>query len=350
MRSDLKYALIRAGLNAVRFSGAGRLAPFAGGRGVIFTLHHVRPRAETSCFEPNAILSVTPEFLAVAIRAALAKGLVPAHLHDLPTLLADPRDTRKFVAFTLDDGYRDNAVHAAPVFRAFGVPYTIFVTQGFVERTRGIWWETAAALARRPKLRFDFGAGEEEMTLATEAQKRIAFARLAAFVRTAEEDEAVRRIEECARAEGVDPRAIVEAEIMDAGELRALASDPLARFGAHGVTHVNLRRVSPERLKDEIAQSTEAVERYVGARPLTFSYPYGWASAVGERERRAAAAAGFAAAVTTQPGVLGRPEPHTGLPRISLNGYFQKKRYVEALLSGLPGRLWGLRGRGEVEG
>jgi peptidoglycan/xylan/chitin deacetylase (PgdA/CDA1 family) len=59
---------------------------------------------------------------------------------------------------------------------------------------------------------------------------------------------------------------------------------------------------------------------------------------VGAREAEAARTAGYRIAVTTQPGVLtsnSLAQP-TELPRVSLNGYFQKPRFVSALISGLP--------------
>jgi hypothetical protein len=48
--------------------------------------------------------------------------------------------------------------------------------------------------------------------------------------------------------------------------------------------------------------------------------------------------AGFSLAVTTQPGVLNSSslERFTELGRVSLNGRYQKSRYVKALASGLP--------------
>jgi len=340
-KRHLKYAVIRAGLEAVALPGVQALSPASGGRGVIFTLHHVRPQRE-SVFDPNAIHSITPEFLEEAIQAALECGLVAAHLHDLPTLLADPADQRKFVAFTLDDGYRDNAEFAAPIFRKYGVPYTIFINPGFVERTRTMWWKTAAALTRRAtNFQFDFGQGLVAVASATIRQKFAAFAQLTAFVQSFDEDEAVARIDEAARHHDIDPMAIVDTLVMNEAELRDLARDPLVHFGAHTVTHVNLRRVSPQRLRTEIVQSAAAIERYIGRPPRSFSYPYGWRSAVSEREVLEAAKAGFAAAVTTQPGVLGPAslERPTALPRISLNGHYQKKRYVKALISGLPFRF-----------
>jgi peptidoglycan/xylan/chitin deacetylase (PgdA/CDA1 family) len=258
-------------------------------------------------------------------------------------LLADPGDNRRFVAFTLDDGYRNNAEFAAPIFGRYGIPYTIFINPGFVERTRTMWWETAAAIARKADLiDFDFGNGPESLRTTTTARKFAAFERFAAFVQSIDEDEAVARIDAVARdRHNIDPMAIVDSLVMDEAELRELARDPLVHLGAHTMTHVNLRRVSRERLKDEIEQSAATVQAYVERRPLSFAYPYGWTTAVGGREAKAVADAGFAAAVTTQPGVLDAAclDHPMALPRVSLNGLYQKKRYVRALLSGLPFKL-----------
>jgi peptidoglycan/xylan/chitin deacetylase (PgdA/CDA1 family) len=337
----LKGAAIRAGLEGVALARADLLWPAAAGRGVIFTLHHVRPAAGHA-HDPNALLSITPQFLDRAIRVAAGAGLTPVPLEDLPRLLADPKDERRFVAFTLDDGYRDNAEHAAPVFRRHGVPYTIFITKGFVERTRSMWWQTAEALTReKPAFRLDFGRGEEEVRTDTLTAKQTAFDRIAAFVQSADEDRAVAALDAAAKAEGIDPLAITGRLTMDEAALRELSRDPLARLGAHTLTHVNLKRVDAARLRNEIEGSGEAVAAYAGRRPASFAYPYGFKAAVGEREIRAAYEAGFAIAVTTQPGVLG---PHnlanpTAYNRVSLNGLYQKPRYVRALISGIPFKL-----------
>ncbi|MFK0337014.1 polysaccharide deacetylase family protein [Agrobacterium deltaense] len=338
----VKYGAIRAGLEVSSLPAVRSALPSFAGRGVIFTLHHVRPGGAVSAFAPNVQLSVTPQFLEEAIQAALECGLVPVHLHDLPALLADNHEGRSFCAFTLDDGYRNNADYAAPIFRKYSVPYTIFITPGFVERTRSLWWETAAALTQKvASFEFDFGAGPEHVACASPSQKAEAFTRLEDFVQNFSEDEAVERIDRVARQHGVDPIAIVDELVMDEDELRALAQDPLVHFGAHTMTHVNMRKVDAARLAYEIAESTRRVEAYADQRPRSFSYPYGWVKAVGEREAKAVHDAGFSAAVTTQAGVIGSHslEKPTQLPRVSLNGRFQKKRFVKALISGLPFRF-----------
>lgn len=341
LKALVKRAAIRGGLEAVGLSRAWRLWPAAGGRGVVFTLHHVRP-AEAKPHDPNALLSVTPRFLEQAILAARESGLTPVALENLPALLADPADRRRFVCFTLDDGYRDNAEHAAPVFRKHGAPYTIFITRGFVERTRSLWWETAEKLTGKASvLEFDFGPGAEAVPMATAAEKQTAFERLGHFVQSNDEDAAIERLDQAARANGIDPLAITDRLVMNAAELGELAKDPLARFGAHTLTHVALARVGEARLRAEIVGSADAVETYVGRRPTTFAYPYGFPAAVGEREFRILKELGFAAGVTTQPGVLGpwSVEKPTAISRVSLNGLYQKKRYVRALVSGIPFRL-----------
>lgn len=336
--ASLRYTMIRAGLEVAAAPCLRSTFPSAAGRGVIFTLHHVRP-ALTQRFAPNAHLSVTPEFLEQAISAAIDEGLTPVHLHDLPALLADKTDRRRFVAFTLDDGYRNNATFAAPLFAKFSIPYTIFINPGFVERKRSAWWETAEALTRTAsRFAFDFGSGPVDVRCQTLNEKRVAFDQLTDFVQAIDEDVAVHRIDMTAERHGVSPTAIVDDLVMDERELRSLAKDPLVHFGAHTVNHVNLRRVSNDRLRQEIDQSAVAIERYVGQRPRSFSYPYGWPTAVGKRETVAVEDAGFDVGVTTQPGVLsgGSLQSVMRLPRVSLNGYYQKKRYVKALISGVP--------------
>ena len=70
LKNRTRQIAIRGGLEAVALTRAWNAWPAAGGRGVVFTLHHVRP-AEAKAHDPNALLSVTPQFLDAAIRAAL---------------------------------------------------------------------------------------------------------------------------------------------------------------------------------------------------------------------------------------------------------------------------------------
>jgi peptidoglycan/xylan/chitin deacetylase (PgdA/CDA1 family) len=342
MRQGLKRAVITGGLEFAHFAGRAGLMATARGMGAIFTLHHVRPKLPQT-FDPNAHLEITPEFLEAAIEHLREEGYQFVALADLPARLAIARAGERFAAFTLDDGYRNNAVHAQPVFTRHKVPFTVFVTPGFYCKTHGIWWETLTELLRAaPHLEFDFGTGPVTMPLATPFQKQAAFNRMTRFVQMeADEATAIEKLDAAAKAHGIDPMMITERLVMREPELKSLVLNPLASIGAHTISHRSLARLSDEEARREMTESADRIAAIIGHRPETFAYPYGNSAAVSPREHRLAKELGFRLAVTTDPGTLSARsfDAPTTLPRISLNGLYQKPKYVGALASGIPFRL-----------
>jgi peptidoglycan/xylan/chitin deacetylase (PgdA/CDA1 family) len=83
-------------------------------------------------------------------------------------------------------------------------------------------------------------------------------------------------------------------------EIRRLDTGGTLGFGAHTVTHPDLRALGENEARAEIAGSKAELERELGRPVATFCYPAGF---FGERERRLVGEARFAAAVTTEPGV-----------------------------------------------
>ncbi|MBB3354927.1 polysaccharide deacetylase family protein [Rhizobium lentis] len=335
-----KRVAIGAGLEASSLIAAAGLMRQAGGRGVIFTLHHVRPH-EPHAFAPNAHLEITPHFLDAALRRLTRDGYRFVRLDQLPALLAEPEGGRPFAAFTLDDGYINNMEHALPVFERHRAPFTVFVTKGFAERSHSIWWETLAVLLRRPKeIRFDFGNGSERLALASPRQQWDAFDRFAGYIHRFDEARAVATLDMLAREHGIEPTDIVRDLVMGPVQLQRLARRPLATLGAHTISHRALARLPEAEARIEMEVSADYVEALTGARPAAIAYPYGTPEAATAREEALAGRLGFSVAVTTQPGL-----PATGktgyLPRMSLNGYYQKRRYVSALASGIPLKLMG---------
>ncbi|TBH14278.1 polysaccharide deacetylase family protein, partial [Rhizobium leguminosarum] len=213
--------------------------------------------------------------------------------------------------------------------------------KGFAEGSHSIWWETLAVLLRQaPEIRFDFGHGMERLVLDSPQQQWHAFDRFAAYIHGSDEARAVAAIDLLARENGIEPTDIVRELVMGPGELQWLAAHPLATLGAHTISHRALARLPEAEARIEMQVSADYVEAVTGIRPGTIAYPYGTPDAATAREARIARNLGFTLAVTTQPGL---PAARlTGyLPRISLNGLYQKRRYVSALASGIPLKLMG---------
>ena len=62
----------------------------------------------------------------------------PVTLEELVTKRID-RDAKAAVAVTFDDGYANNLSVAKPVLERNGVPATVFVCSGYLERDREYW-------------------------------------------------------------------------------------------------------------------------------------------------------------------------------------------------------------------
>lgn len=336
-----RHALIRAALDALSFSSASRWMPsVSDSAGFVVTLHHVTP-ARASSFDPNALLSITPDFLDQFLSHFIQRGW---RFVSVDKLVGEGGVEPKRIAVTLDDGYRDNLEHAWPVFQKHRVPFTIFVCPGFTERKSELWWE---ALARMIGAASSFEKPGEEpaemRSTRTPAEKLQMFSEWRTWL-TSIVDEAHQRIAIRALAEkhDLDLKELARLLVMDWNETRRIAADPLCTIGAHTMTHAALARLSPEAASREIEQSVERIAAEVGGRPTTIAFPYGYPAAAGAREAALAQRAGLAASFTTQPGYIPASGSRHGLPRVSVNGLFQRVRYLETLLS--PG-LWKLRNR-----
>ena len=88
--------------------------------------------------------------------------------------------------------------------------------------------------------------------------------------------------------------------------------------------------------------SRSVIAASLGVRPQHLAYPVGDPTSAGPREFQIAQELGFKTAVTTRPGVLYRQHRNhlMALPRISVNGEFQRMRYMRVLMSGAATLVW----------
>lgn len=345
---QLRNNVIRAGLGALYFSGAHHLLrPLLSGVGAIFMLHRVRPARETA-FQPNRHLEVTPEFLRATLCHLRSRDIDIVTMDELHERLVQGRFDRRFAAFTLDDGYRDNLDHALPVLREFDAPLTVYVASDFADGTGRLWWAALeAVIAKAEQIDITIGNSALRLDATTPAAKQATFDRLHDWLRALPgEHDLKREIEALCTTYDVDMGALCRSLCLSWTELKTFAADPLVTIGAHSVSHCNLAKQAEDVAAQEMAVSRARIEQALERPVLHLAYPYGDREAAGMREFTLAAAAGFKTAVTTRPGMLfaDNAAHMTALPRVSLNGNYQDARILPVLTSGAATAMWnGLR-------
>jgi peptidoglycan/xylan/chitin deacetylase (PgdA/CDA1 family) len=342
--AGLKHTIIRGGLESLYFSGAHiALRPFVGGVGAILTLHHVRP-PRPDRFQPNRLLEVSPGFLTRVIKALRRSDLDLVSLDEMHRRMVEGDFSRRFACLTFDDGYRDTLQWAYPILKEAGVPFAIYIPTSFPDRLGELWWLVLeAVIARNDRIGLVIGGRDRKFDCRTVAEKRALFDELYWWLRSrpmeAELREAVRNL---AAFYHVDIAAFCSELCMSWRELAELATDPLVTIGAHTVTHPTLAKLTKDNARSEMDLSRSVIEAALAVRPQHLSYPFGDRTSAGAREFEIAAELGFKTAVTTRPGVLFPEHARRlmALPRISLNGDYQRIRYVRVLLSGAATAMW----------
>ncbi len=332
-------------LNALYYSGTQAATGFwTGGVGAILMLHHVREDRQ-SRFSPNRHLQVTPKFLDSVLTSIGRSGMEFVSLDEMCERFESGKidRSRKMIAITLDDGYRDNLQNAVPLFRKHNAPFTIFIAPGLIEGSADLWWEDLSAIiASRDQIRISMPRGHREFDVSTLAKKHQVFDQLLVWLTTEVSEEEQRKIiHELAWMYKIDTAAHCKDQLMTWSEINDLAKDPLCSIGAHTIHHYSLARLEKADAAWEMRESAKILEAELGLKPNHFAFPYGYPAAAGPREFELARELGFKTALTTRHGVLCQSHAQhlQALPRISLNGNYQAVRYVSTLLSGLPALL-----------
>jgi len=258
---QLRNSVIRAGLGAFYFTGAHHLLrPIFAGVGAIFMLHHVRP-PRSGEFQPNRHLEVAPDFLRAMLSHLRASDIDIITMDELHRRLTERNFARRFAAFTLDDGYRDNRDYALPVMREFDAPFTVYVASDFAQGAGHLWWiALEMVIARASSIEVEIAGVATRLDTSTTAGKQAAFDRLHDWLRALGREDLAREIGALCARHGVDEAAICRELCMSWDELKAFSSEPLVSIGAHSITHCNLASQPAEIAREELAVSRARIE------------------------------------------------------------------------------------------
>ncbi len=305
--------------------------------------------SRSSSFNPNLLLQVSERSFELQMQELAEKHRAISLQQAVRELKSGIAETEApSVTITFDDGYLDNLQNALPILERHGIPATIFVTTGLVDRTASLWWEELEVLLQQfEPLRFSWGGRLWYLPLHSNAAKKSAFAQLIEHFKLSS-PEAQRELMETLRAASSSPSSpgdTHQREILSWEQVRELDRHPLISISAHSVNHPQLSALDEALVVYEMKQSRLRLEQQLGHAVDCFAYPFGGAQEASTREFRLCEAEGFESALTTSGGQW-HPRHRNqlfALPRIMIE-YCDTLDDFRFKLSGLASMLR-LRGR-----
>jgi peptidoglycan/xylan/chitin deacetylase (PgdA/CDA1 family) len=210
------------------------------------------------------------------------------------------------VAFTIDDGYIDQATIAAPVFSEFGCPVTTFVSTGFLDGKLWFWWDQIEHIfqnATRRSVQVRVGDTVFDYRWENEEQRIRAQAEFTAGCKRVSEAEKLTAIAQLARESGVEIPRIPPPHCapMSWDQVRMCEGMGMT-FGPHSVTHPVLSRTTHDAMGYEITESWARLRSEARSPVPIFCYPNGERDDFGDREIAVLRRLGFLGAVASEPG------------------------------------------------
>lgn len=266
----------------------------------VFTLHRMQDAA-------NNIHGHSPEFLRSTLQYLRRESYNLVSLGDMhKRLQGEGPVLRKAVAFTMDDGFIDQATVAAPIFMEFDCPVTIFLITGFIDRKLWPWDDRVSHIfltSRKPRFSLHVGDKRVEYELSTTSQRLAGANDFRQRMKLISEVEMLAALERLALSADVEvSQAPVAPYLPLTWEMARQLERKGVTFGPHTVSHGILSRMTRERARYEIAESWRRVKEEL-AHPVPFlAYPTGRQIDYGIRDMRYVEENGLTGAMTTEPG------------------------------------------------
>ena len=268
----------------------------------------------------------------------VAKHFHPISAADLiGSLTEGKRLPARPVLITFDDGYRNNAVHAAPVLLKRGIPAIFHLTTGYIGSRAILWPEeirlrtleyAGVTLKTSAKLFHLEGRPGSYQRLA--AASRVTHACKRVPVEIKEELLAVLRSNTPPLPSRYDPEAH---DFMNWDEARKLASQGF-ELGSHTVSHPILSQLPPSAVASELGDSRTAIEKHTGATCRILAYPNGSQEDYSQPVMEAAQKAGYGVAFSVEERMAGPSPCRFAIPRLGVPGHVSQTIF-RAKVSGL---------------
>jgi len=256
-------------------------------------LHRVAP------YEPgnliyNENMKISPDELERIIQELIENEVNFISLDQISKRTKPDRVDNKFVVFTLDDGYLDNLNYAYPIFKKYNVPFCIYVTNSFPNKSTNLWWYALEKLILQNNyLTF---SGKKRSNL-TDRQKRKNFLAIRRQIIDKNFYEPIQFIKGLGSLDFDLSQEIVD-KCLSWQQIVDLSKDPLVTIGCHTMNHYPLSKIQVDEVIPEILNSKKEIETKIGKEVRHFAFPFGTRHEAGPREYKRAGELGFETVAT----------------------------------------------------
>ncbi len=313
------------------------LKPFYSGIGHILTFHRVCGKNNGKRLSMCSGLEVRPEYLENVVNFFLSHDYDVISLDQLSHNLQRDKINKKFVIFTFDDGYIDNLTYAYPIFKRYHIPFTIYITTGFPDRSAVLWWYLLEEMIlERDFITFEIEGEIFNFHCAAFEEKEKVFLKVLAIIKNSHENNYWGRIQQIFVSNRIDIHKKTEELILDWQQIRELSNDPLVTIGSHTVHHYCLSKLSEAGVRHEILESKRKLESHIDREVRHFAYPFGHRKEAGAREFKLTRECGYQTALTGRSAniFLGHRDHLEALPRITMGESLDNQRLL-FLINGL---------------
>lgn len=261
VRKLLSQAIVRAGISA-----AGRRIKRNDGALILYG-HRVADDNE------GYLPGLKPEWLNEQL------GYLTRHYEviSLQTLVSCFEENRavphRSVVLTLDDGFRDNLEHAAPLFEKYRVSATIFLVTGAITSGELPWSQRLGVLFQQTPVQefINILAGRDVYDLSTSEGRHRAYLAVKkpiARMGRVQREEYLERLSRLLRVEPPRDR------MLNWNEARKLQGMGI-EFGAHTYSHPLLANLPIDEARWEMGKSCDDLQQELGIKRPSFCFPAG---------------------------------------------------------------------------
>lgn len=301
------------------------------GKGFIFMLHRVLPAELNAKHQWNKGLVITPEGLERWVVYFRNLGFDMVSM-DEAYRRKNSRNSKPFIALTMDDGYKDNLTYGLPVIERLKAPCTIYVSNCFPNNTAVYWWYfleeyisvnssiNLHAIGIDYERKFGERDRKDVYDEVRELLRKSSYKTHLAFAH---------------KICGVKNLESLNTELnLTWAQVQVLDSNNLITIGGHTQHHVSLKNQTPEDIELEISKGTAELNEYLKSPARHFAYPYGSLDDVSADLFGHLQSLGYQTAVLNHPGSIFKGgKTDFQIPRMGLSDDTSEER-IKDLLSG----------------